>query len=578
MTKLQSLVTRNLFNNAATGLHPDLKMAQLVMTRTFSPKIKGLNTPRITSLPTVYRGWAGYFSWIPSICSKRAQKCQTSSFIQTLLWLKVWLYKGVTGQVYPGILTHPSLELQHEICPGLSKYAMHSSLEFMPSRTSHIWTDCIWPTISGFKKTSDILPLWGAYIEYPLPTEWGTCGMATSISEKMGGPHVEDSLSPWTRTNPPSSSHPCPFCNKSHSSRDSLINHVWFHYRMVLVCPICGSRGWNHWRIVKGHIKKCAVAQPNVADRVVEPGKPHWRKSNPPLRNHTTAAETEATYTLSVWPDTPSDEDATDWGQIFKYLQMEWTVQVQNIREAAAAEAPKANKDDGEVNKDSRKKPNWNLNEPLTKLKGNRRAPHWRKLTFLMTISMSTSVQFKIRAVKRLQMSCPLKLQRSQKEQNWKMCPKVPAIEEFTNHLEAQLVKVPLSLPPSWSNLHNRQWSQSLKIHHHQAAQAVTVSPQMRRKSAWRRRWRNFLHLHQDSTGSIQNLDLTLQHERVIDKSNQDLQAEMIDTDVTGNWEDHILGLKDPHLTQEGLGDHTQEIGDHPTEGENPHLPPQQEV
>ena len=24
--------------------------------------------------------------------------------------------------------------------------------------------------------------------------------MATSISEKMGGPHVEDSLSPWSRT------------------------------------------------------------------------------------------------------------------------------------------------------------------------------------------------------------------------------------------------------------------------------------------------------------------------------------------------------------------------------------------
>ena len=54
------------------------------------------------------------------------------------------------------------------------------------------------------RKTSDILPLWGAYIEYPLPTEQGTCGMASGISDKMGGPHVEDSLSPWTRTNPPS--------------------------------------------------------------------------------------------------------------------------------------------------------------------------------------------------------------------------------------------------------------------------------------------------------------------------------------------------------------------------------------
>ena len=31
---------------------------------------------------------------------------------------------------------------------------------------------------------------------------------------------------------------------------------------------------------------------------------------------------------------------------------MKWTVQVQNIREAAAAEAAKADKDDGEVDKE----------------------------------------------------------------------------------------------------------------------------------------------------------------------------------------------------------------------------------
>ena len=62
----------------------------------------------------------------------------------------------------------------------------------------------------------------------------------------------------------------------------------------------------------------------------------------------------------------------------------------------------------------------------------------------------------------------------------------------------------------------------------------------------------------------------------MIDEANQDLQAETIDTDVTNNQEvDHILGLKDPHPTQEGLRDHTQEIGDHPAEGENPHLTPQ---
>ena len=89
-----------------------------------------------------------------------------------------------------------------------------------------------------------------------------------------------------------------------------------------------------------------------MADRVVKPGEPHWRKSAPPLKNHTRAAETEAMYTLSVWLDPLNDEDATDCGQIFKCICKEWTAQVGKIREAAAAEAAKANKDDdGEVDK-----------------------------------------------------------------------------------------------------------------------------------------------------------------------------------------------------------------------------------
>ena len=78
------------------------------------------------------------------------------------------------------------------------------------------------------------------------------------------------------------------------------MNHIQFHYRMVLVCPICRCHGLNQWRTVKGHVKKCAAAQPNVADRDVEPGVPHWRKSYPPLKNNTRAAETEAMYTLSM--------------------------------------------------------------------------------------------------------------------------------------------------------------------------------------------------------------------------------------------------------------------------------------
>ena len=125
----------------------------------------------------------------------------------------------------------------------------------------------------------------------------------------MGGPHVEDSLSLWTQTISPTSSHVCPFCNKSHNSRDLLVNHIQFHYRMVLLCPICGGCGSNQWRTVKGHVKKCAAAWPNIASRKVEPGEPHWRRLDLPLMNHTQAPETEATSTLQVWPDPPNDEE-----------------------------------------------------------------------------------------------------------------------------------------------------------------------------------------------------------------------------------------------------------------------------
>ena len=83
-----------------------------------------------------------------------------------------------------------------------------------------------------------------------------------------------------------------------------------------------------------------------MADRVVEPGKPHWRKSDLPVKNHTRAVETEATYTLTAWPNPPNDEEATHRGQIFECIRKEWTAQVRNIREAATAEAVEADKDD----------------------------------------------------------------------------------------------------------------------------------------------------------------------------------------------------------------------------------------
>ena len=52
----------------------------------------------------------------------------------------------------------------------------------------------------------------------------------------------------------------------------------------------------------------------------------------------------------------------------------------------------------------------------------------------------------------------------------------------------------------------------------------------------------------------------------MVDKVDPGLQAEMIDTDVTGGQGAvNTPGLKDPHPI---LGDHTRETDDHPTGGE----------
>ena len=143
------------------------------------------------------------------------------------------------------------------------------------------------------------MPLCGAYVEYPLPMECGTCAMATGIN-KMVGPHIESFLTPWMQTASPTLSWVCSFCNKSHNSRDSLMNHFWLHYQIVLVCPVCGGCGSNQWRTVKEHVKKYAKTHPNVASWKVKPGKPLWRRSDLPLMNHTMAPEAGHIHTTSV--------------------------------------------------------------------------------------------------------------------------------------------------------------------------------------------------------------------------------------------------------------------------------------
>ena len=104
--------------------------------------------------------------------------------------------------------------------------------------------------------------------------------------------------------------------------------------------------------------------------------EPLWQKSDPPLRNHTRAEETEVTYTLSVWPDRPNDEDPTDWVQIFKHIPGDWTAQAKHMKEEAASEATKVKQDDGGEddkvnNKQSKLKPKQSSNKTKGKQKSS---------------------------------------------------------------------------------------------------------------------------------------------------------------------------------------------------------------
>ena len=143
---------RSQFENVATRHHLVLEMVQFVMTRTFSPGVERTNILRTTSPFIAFSRQAEYFSCVPLICSKIVRRCQTSTSTQMLLWMMDQLCRVVSGQVYPGTLTHLKLELPHKICLGSSKFAMHSFQGFVPSRTFHIQADCTSHSISIFEE------------------------------------------------------------------------------------------------------------------------------------------------------------------------------------------------------------------------------------------------------------------------------------------------------------------------------------------------------------------------------------------------------------------------------------------
>ena len=160
------------------------------------------------------------------------------------------------------------------------------------------------------------------------------------------------------------------------------------------------------------------------------------------------------------------------------------------------------------------------------------------------------------------------------------MNPKIQATETSTGHLKVQEVRAHPSHLQSQRDFHHKGGRQNLKIHHHPAAQAATVSPLMKRRMPaeevqgplFNPRRNTNLNPHRKGVPSP-HLDPLL---RV--NPDPDLQAGMAKPGVTVDQEavpTHRKGLcleEDQHLIPGGLGDHIHPTGDHLVEGEDLHL------
>ena len=108
---------------------------------------------------------------------------------------------------------------------------------------------------------------------YGVPTHQ-ECGLPVStLGIIQGGLHSEgvctiyaqevrdcDGTFCWTNTKT------CAWCNKAFSNGESLMNHMCAHYRIVLVCPLCGKRGSYSYPSMRDHVKKCKETYHNLLE------------------------------------------------------------------------------------------------------------------------------------------------------------------------------------------------------------------------------------------------------------------------------------------------------------------------
>ena len=115
---------------------------------------------------------------------------------------------------------------------------------------------------TGKSRASETKPKFGMYYGVPTHKECGLPVLTLGIIQ--GGLHsegvctiyaqevrdVDDSFH-WTITKTSA------WCNKAFSYGELAMNHMCAHYRIVLVCSLCGKQGSHSYPSMRDHVKKC---------------------------------------------------------------------------------------------------------------------------------------------------------------------------------------------------------------------------------------------------------------------------------------------------------------------------------
>ena len=114
---------------------------------------------------------------------------------------------------------------------------------------------------TGKSGASEMKPHFGIYYGVPAHKE---CGLPVSTLGIIQGGLLSEEVHTiytqkvrdikgshhWTTTKT------CAWCNKAFSNGKSVMNHMCVHYRIVLVCPLCGKQGSHSYSSMRDHVKK----------------------------------------------------------------------------------------------------------------------------------------------------------------------------------------------------------------------------------------------------------------------------------------------------------------------------------